>query len=710
MKEDLVHLKKDFDKNETNDANVLWDNFRTTLEDSLKKNVPQKTTRPRDSLPWVTAEMKKMMRKRDKLSCKGKKLGNKSMTEKSKQMRKDIKKEVNLGYWKYVGNLIEEKDENEDKTRPSLKRLFTFIKHQQKSSVGVAPLKSDGRLVTDPKGRAEILNAQFYKAFSSGEEYTEEEFLQKCTKPNDIDKYEKMPDINITDTGIEKLLKNLVPTKAAGPDGISPRVLKELAQEIAPLLGRIYRASLVTGSVPKDWRHALVSPVFKKGEHYEPINYRPVSLTSIPCKVMEHILVSNIMSHLEHQNILCKQQHGFRSGHSCETQLLEFIEDITKGLDEGKETDVIIMDFAKAFDRVNHSLLVHKLEYYGIKGMTNRWIKNFLSDRTQAVVVEGETSSAINVKSGVPQGSVLGPCLFLLYINDLPSRVDSVSRLFADDTLLHRLIATMHDRQKLQEDLKALEKWEEEWDMDFHPKKCNVLPVSRKQKKKSKKKKSNTIDDEEDDPVKYELHGHQLEVVSSAKYLGVTLDKRAEWTKHIDNIYSKANRLLGFLRRNLRVATSKTKELAYKALVRPVLEYSCCVWDPHYQKDIDKLEKIQRRAARYVLNKYQQTASVDAMLTKLKWPTLEERRRRARLNMMYKIHHKTVNVKNSKLKRLPARARHGGHDAMYERLTGRTNYRTESFFPRTVRDWNSLPQATVEAPSIGSFSARVAKS
>ena len=221
--------------------------------------------------------------------------------------------------------------------------------------------------------------------------------------------YETAPDINITEEGVRKLLAGLNPHKAAGPDSITPRVLKELSDEIALIVQLIYKRSYDTGEVPSSWRTAHVCPVFKKGKKFDPINYRPVSLTCICCKIMEHLVTSHIMGHSDRFNILYKMQHGFRRKFiSCEIQLIEFIDDVTKYLDNGQQTDCLIMDFSKAFDKVSHSLLVHKLQHYGIRGKTNRWIKSFLSGRTQCVLVEGEKSSSIDVESGVPQGSVLG--------------------------------------------------------------------------------------------------------------------------------------------------------------------------------------------------------------------------------------------------------------------------------------------------------------
>jgi hypothetical protein len=230
--------------------------------------------------------------------------------------------------------------------------------------------------------------------------------------------YQTAPEINTTCTGVLKLLQKLNPKKAAGPDNIRSNILKELAPAIAPILTIIFRKSLETGEVPPDGRSANVSPVYKKGDRHKAENYRPISLACICCKLMEHIITSHIMNHADKNNILYPLQHGFRSKRSCETQLIEFIDEVTTNMSAGKQTDVLIMDFSKAFDKVSHGLLVHKLDHYGIHGKTNTWIQNFLSDRSQAAVVDGEKSSYIDVDSGVPQDSVLGPSLFLFYINE----------------------------------------------------------------------------------------------------------------------------------------------------------------------------------------------------------------------------------------------------------------------------------------------------
>ena len=222
-------------------------------------------------------------------------------------------------------------------------------------------------------------------------------------------------------------------------------------------------------------------------------------------------------------------QHGFREKRSCETQLIELCSDITKNLQDGTQTDVIVLDFSKAFEKVSHKKRLAKLEFYGIKGKTNAWIANFLHNRTQNVVLNGEKSYTGNVVSGVPQGSVLGPSLFLFYINDLPEGLSSKVRLFADDTVLYMTVSKSEDAKSLQSDLDKLQQWEKKWSVEFNPNKCEVIHITR-----SRKACNNS----------YQMHGITLASVKSTKYLGITIWSDLRWNKHIDQITSKANRSL----------------------------------------------------------------------------------------------------------------------------------------------------------------------
>ena len=320
--------------------------------------------------------------------------------------------------------------------------------------------------------------------------------------------FPRMPDINISVEGVEKLLTDLDPGKATGPDDVPARILKMGAAEIGPALTTIFRRSLELGSLPSDWRCANISPVFKKGDRTKPSNYRPVSLTSICCKVMEHVIHSNVMHLLDHHDILTDKQHGFRRNRSCESQLILTTHDFVETLDQRGQTDVVIMDFSNAFDVVPHNRLMLKLDHYGIRGPTYEWISNFLMHRRQRVVIGGEASDWVSVKSGVPQGTVLGPLLFLMYINDLPDNLTSNVRLFADDCVIYRAISGDNDADLLQTDLDRLTAWESTWQMKFNPDKCFVLKITH-----SNQPRTHT----------YSLNHSILQETDSHTYLGVEI-------------------------------------------------------------------------------------------------------------------------------------------------------------------------------------------
>ena len=291
------------------------------------------------------------------------------------------------------------------------------------------------------------------------------------------------------------------------------------------------------GEIPKEWSLANICPLYKKGDRALACNYRPVSLTCVPCKLLEHTVCSNIMAHLDEYKLLSERQHAFRKKHSCETQLTTVINDWAQILDNGRQVDTFILDFEKAFDTPPHELLKSKLFGCGIGGKTLKWIDSFLCYRQQWVVVNGAKLDWAPVLSGVPQGTVLGPFLFSLYINDISTVIDSEIRLFADDCVCYREIKDIEDTLKLQKDIDQLGCWARKWGMRFQPVKCNMMQITRKWIKKIH--------------ASYTLEGMVLENVENIKYLGITITNDLRWNAHVSNVCTKANRTLGFLRRNL---------------------------------------------------------------------------------------------------------------------------------------------------------------
>ena len=306
-------------------------------------------------------------------------------------------------------------------------------------------------------------------------------------------------------------------------------------------------------------------------------------------KTLEHVIHSSAISHFDRNNILTDCQNGFRKRRSCETQLILTIDDLARGLNDKQQTDAVLLDFSKAFDCVPHQRLLLKLKHYGVRGNILSWIEDFLSARTQEIIIEGSKSSPSPVMSGVPQGTVLGPLLFLVYINDMPECVKSEIKLFAEDSLLYRRIQNIADCHQLQEDLNKLQEWEQRWQMDFNADKCEVICITYKKR-----------------PLcsDYTIHNQKLNIKTEAKYLGVTISSDLSWNRHADNVAKKANSTMGFLKRNIRSAPQAAKVTAYKTFVRPIVEYAATTWAPSTDTSTYKIEMVQRRAARFVTNDY----------------------------------------------------------------------------------------------------------
>ena len=416
---------------------ALWESFRDQLLTILDNNVPHKNTRSRATNPWMNTKTRRLARQKNRAFKRAKASRTTKDRTRYKKLKSACQRSIREAHDTYVHDIIGQS------AKDSPKKFWSYIKGKKQESSGVSPLRnSDGVIHSEADVKANILNKQFVSVFTKEDTAN---IPDKGPSP-----YSSMMNITIRSKGVEKLLSNLQPDKATGPDMIPARLLKQLSAEIAPALALVFQSSLDCGRVPRDWTMAHVVPLFKKGDKSTASNYRPVSLTSICSKALEHILHSNIMDHLEEHDILTDAQHGFRCKRSCETQLIATIQELARGLSEDRQIDVILLDFAKAFDKVPHQRLLYKLNYYGIRGQTLSWIESFLHDRKQHVLVEGAKSDEAQVTSGVPQGTVLGPLLFLAFINDLPSVVDSQAKLFADDCLLFRPIDSLHDSNKLQ--------------------------------------------------------------------------------------------------------------------------------------------------------------------------------------------------------------------------------------------------------------------
>lgn len=317
-----------------------------------------------------------------------------------------------------------------------------------------------------------LLNNYFTSVFTV-EDLTSVPFVPDCN-------YAFMESISIDPDGIAKLIESLKVSTSAGIDNINSKILKNTKEISKEILCLLFNQSLSTGAIPREWKVGKVIPIYKNGDRHSACNYRPISLTSVVCKLLEHIIFSHTISHLESNNFFYKHQYGFRRGYSCEQQLLEFSHDIHTNMEAGAQTDAIFLDFSKAFDRVPHARLIAKLSSLNLDSLTISWIRNFLSLRYQFTVCGNSKSKLSDVTSGVPQGSVLGPLLFFIYINDLPSNISSSLRLFADDCVLYRKIVTPHDSLILHQDLQAVNNWCLKWLMTLNTAKCKVMSFTRK--------------------------------------------------------------------------------------------------------------------------------------------------------------------------------------------------------------------------------------
>ena len=564
--------------------------------------------------------------------------------------------------------------------------FYSYANRKRKQKCKIGPLiDSEGNLQSDPKVMADLLQKQYVKVFS--EDNTPDN--QESTEDNTAN---VLADIEFSEEDIIKAINAMPEKSSPGPDKFPSILIKKCKEELSIPLYLLWRKSLDTGSVPIGHKQQTIVPIFKKESKAKPQNYRPVSLTSHILKIFERVLRERIVRFVEENNLLSNDQYGFRPGRSTILQLLVHIDNVIEILEKNKNADVLYLDFAKAFDKVCHKTLLKKLEGFGIQGKLLQWIKNFLSDRYQRVVVQGKLSEPERVKSGVPQGTVLGPVLFILYINNITEVLKNAAiKIFADDSKLIQAIDSEEDRLKLIEDLNAVLKWAEDNSMQLNDTKFMLLQHGKNENLKQPYRINENV---------------LLEQCEYAKDLGILVDSELKFSQQIATCTTSASQVAGWA---LRVFSSRSKEVLlvlYKALVRPKLEYGCMVFNPQQIGEISRMEAVQRNFTHRIEN--MDTLNYWERLQALGLYSLQRRRERFICVQMFKIF-KQIIPNNLQLEFYET-SRHGPmckRKKLIAKSAKVNTLRCNSFSDVGAKLFNILPKQLKEAPTKDSFKRKL---
>ena len=648
-----------------------------------KKKYYKKSTQP----PWMNRKAKKCIRKKYCAWNRYQKSNTFQAYIKYTEQRNKTAKLLRKTKQQFEKRLAEECKKNP-------KALFKYANFKNKTKKNVIRLKDkNGNILTEDRENADALN-NFFQSIHTEEPDAEDVRLGliKDLPNNNTSTFHHMPDIIITKDMIAEQLNKLDPNKSNSPSCVPPRIIKECKEGLIDPLHYIYNLSLTTGTVPSKWKDGDITPLFKDDDRHKASNYRPVTLTSVLCRTMERIIKQQVMEFLIDNNTLSKDQHGFLNRRSCLSNLLVSLEEITALYDEGYPIDEIFLDLSKAFDKVPHQRLLYKIRNIGITGDLHKWIESFLTNRRQRVRINGIFSDWCNVKSGVPQGSVLGPILFILYINDLPDAIKSSCKIFADDTKLIQAIRDLKSIEHLQQDLEALQNWSKTWKLEFNASKCKVLHIGKKNPLAS-----------------YSMNEKELTSVKEEKDLGCIMRADLKQSSNIKHHISKANRLLGMIRRTFTYLPKESFLLLYKTYVRPRVEYCQQAFYPYLKKDCREIEKVQRRATKLV--KDIADLPYEERLKKLGLFSLKYRRDRADMLTTFKLINGYIDIDTDKLFTLaPSRTnRHGNSLKLQLPKSCKSDIRRNTFSNRIVLPWNQLPDDIVLSKDIDTFKRRYDK-
>ena len=604
-----------------NDMETFYD----TCYQACVNNIPtRKNTNNKSKIPH---DRKVLMRKRRLLHIRLKKV-------KTKSKRNKINKSVSEIELQLIESHTNERIRNEHKVvsavKVNTKAFFKYAKQADNKKPDIGPLlNSNGELVNDPKEKSNILKQQYEKVFNT-KKADIEITLNPTGNENQIpisdffnENNSPFSEIQISESDIKQAIEETKINSAPGLDGLPPVFLHKCKLNILKPLTVIMNKSIQSGEIPEVWKEASITPIFKGGKKEEPANYRPVSLTSQIAKLLERIIRWYLVTYLELINAFPDSQHGFRAFRSTVSQLLQHYDDIVSALEEKSNIDVIMLDFSKAFDTIDISILLKKMKKLGIGGPIARWIGNFLLERKQKVVVNKHSSEWSEVKSGVPQGTILAPLLFLIYIADIGDDViDSILASYADDSKLRKKIKSEQDGEKLQSDLNTVFRWTDTNLMKFNLSKFEILRIGKQQHLKEN--------------IKYTTpQNENIPESDTVKDLGVIFNSEGNFEDHIKLKVAKANRMCGYILRTFMIRDPGPMMCLFRTLVIPIIDYCSIVWNPSKRKFINLIEKVQRNFTKRLTNMKEKTYY--ERLQELNIYSMERRRERYEVLYTFKL-------------------------------------------------------------------------
>ena len=556
--------------------------FLEVCYDITNNLVPRKIKFSKTNQSNIPRERKNLMRRRARI--------NKQLSRNIKPSKRErlTKESIDVEY-KLINSHRKEKKDRESKACEAIKVnskfFFSYAKSLSRVKTGIGPLIDAAKnIISCPQKMANVLADQYNSVFSTPKESMKDPetiFGEQRQGP-------VLEDIRLYPEDIESAIDEIGTNSAAGPDGFPAILLKTCKASLSSPLAMIWRESLDSGSIPDLLKSANIVPIHKGGCKGTPKNYRPVALTSHLIKVFEKVLRAHIVAYMEDNSLFNPHQHGFRAGRSCLSQLVAHLDNIIYQLEQGKNVDVVYLDFSKAFDKVDFAITLKKLNALGIKGKIGRWVQSFITGRTQSVLVNGSKSTSSDVKSGVPQGSVLGPLLFLVLLGDIDHNVaHSFVSSFADDSRITKAVNDKRDTEKMQSDLDTIYRWTEENNMALNDDKFECLRYGpNMEMKNGTSYKSNT--------------DMQIEVKEHVKDLGIIMSSDYTFKEHISQTVSTAKSLSGWILRTFSTRDPLPMMTLWKTMVLPKLDYCCTLWNPIGKAQIQSIELVQRSFLRRI--------------------------------------------------------------------------------------------------------------